>query len=77
MKWVQVRIPAVMMKEIQETIGKKPLWVNEHDFIRDAIREKLCNLASEALLHYVKTEKLLEETSNGESNSPVSSRSVH
>jgi len=50
-----------MVEEIRKIIKRKELWVNEHDFIRDAIREKLCNLASDAFLHYIKTEKPLEE----------------
>lgn len=62
MEWVQVRIPEEMIKEIREIIEHQKLWVNEHEFIRDAIREKLRTLASDAFLHYIKTEKSLKET---------------
>jgi Arc/MetJ-type ribon-helix-helix transcriptional regulator len=39
--WVPVRIPEDLYAEITALLKKKPLWLNEHDFIRDALREKL------------------------------------
>lgn len=61
MEWVHVRIPAEMMKEIKEIVKSKRLWVNEHEFIRDAIREKMRSISSGAVLNYIRTEKLPEE----------------
>jgi len=57
MEWVSIRIPAEMMKEIQEIIRSKKLWVNEHEFVRDAVREKMRSIVSDAILEYIRTEK--------------------
>jgi Arc/MetJ-type ribon-helix-helix transcriptional regulator len=40
-EWVPIRIPEELYKQIQEVINHNKVWVNEHEFIRDAIREKL------------------------------------
>ena len=48
MDWVQIRIPKELMDEIIEIIKKKPHWINEHEFIRDAVREKIDTISKEA-----------------------------
>jgi Arc/MetJ-type ribon-helix-helix transcriptional regulator len=54
-EWVQIRIPEALYKEVQDAINREKFWINEHDFIRDAIREKLAqNIASEAHVKPVK-----------------------
>lgn len=40
-EWEPVRIPKQLFIEISEIIKKTGFWINEHEFIRDAIREKL------------------------------------
>ena len=41
MQWKQVRIPKELLKDIRNTIKENPLWLNEPDFIRDALRDKI------------------------------------
>lgn len=40
-EWVQIRIPEELYKKVTTIITEKKFWINEHDFIRDAVREKL------------------------------------
>jgi len=61
MKWVQVRVPVEMVEEVREIVERKKLWVNEHEFIRDTIREKMSGVVSEAVINYIKTEKPLKD----------------
>ena len=39
-----VRISENLLSEVTETIQKRKLWVNEVDFIREAIREKIATV---------------------------------
>jgi len=41
--WTQIRIPTPLLKEIREAIDNYPSkgYTNEHEFIRDAVREKI------------------------------------
>jgi len=41
MEWTQIRVPTSMLEEIKIILQLNPMWVNEHEFIRDAIREKI------------------------------------
>lgn len=41
MEWTQVRVPTSMLEEIRGILKQNPMWVNEHEFIRDSIREKI------------------------------------
>ena len=40
-KFGHTRISRDLLKEVTETIQQHPLWINETDFIREAIREKI------------------------------------
>jgi metal-responsive CopG/Arc/MetJ family transcriptional regulator len=50
LEWEPVRIPKQLFIEVKAIIDKTGFWVNEHEFIRDAIREKLTKCQNEALL---------------------------
>lgn len=41
MDWKQVRIPRQLLNDIRNIIREHPLWLNEPDFVRDALREKI------------------------------------
>ena len=43
MKWTPVRIPTSLLKEITNIVEDHPEkgYTNEHEFIREALREKL------------------------------------
>lgn len=41
LEWKQVRIPKQLLKDVRSIIREHPLWLNEPDFIRDALREKI------------------------------------
>lgn len=43
MKWTQVRIPTELFTEMTQVIEDNPEkgYINEHEFIRDAIRDKI------------------------------------
>ena len=36
-----VRLTLDLLKEVTETISASKLWINETDFVRDAVREKI------------------------------------
>ncbi len=40
-QWTPIRLPEELYGEVTDTIKKNQRWVNEHDFIREAVREKL------------------------------------
>ncbi len=40
-EWTTVQIPKKLLKDVQDLIATYPRWINEREFIRDAIREKL------------------------------------
>ena len=40
-KWVGIRIPEGLAKEIDELIKRKPRWNSRSDFVKDAIRHLL------------------------------------
>jgi len=46
MEWTPVRIPTALFDEVKDIIQNKPEhgYTNEHEFIRDAIREKIVEL---------------------------------
>ena len=46
-EWEPVRIPRTLYTEISEIISRTGFWINEHEFIRDAIREKLTKYATQ------------------------------
>jgi len=41
MEWEPVRIPKPLYEKITEIVDKTGFWTNEHEFVRDALREKL------------------------------------
>lgn len=36
-----VRLSLDLLKEVSDTIMRSKLWINETDFVRDAVREKI------------------------------------
>jgi len=40
-EWEPIRIPRDLLDQIRKLLRKYPMWINEHEFIRDAIREKI------------------------------------
>ena len=43
MEWTPIRIPTALYNQVTNTIQENPEqgYTNEHEFIRDAVREKL------------------------------------
>jgi Arc/MetJ-type ribon-helix-helix transcriptional regulator len=46
--WEQARLPQELYNQVTATIEKKRVWINELEFIREAVREKLARVALEA-----------------------------
>lgn len=42
--WEPVRIPKELFDQIKIIVKETGLWINEHEFIRDALREKLVKI---------------------------------
>ena len=40
-EWEAIRIPKELYDQISKIVKDSGFWVNEHEFIRDAVREKL------------------------------------
>lgn len=40
-EWEPIRVPRDLLEQIRKLLRKYPMWINEHEFIRDAIREKI------------------------------------
>jgi len=40
-EWVPAKIPKELMEKIQNLLKDCPMWINEHEFVRDAIRDKI------------------------------------
>jgi len=58
MEWEPVRIPKTLYAEITKIVEKTGFWTNEHEFIRDALREKLseCIAKADVLVESAKAE---------------------
>jgi len=46
MEWTPVRIPTPLFEEVTDVIATQPHqgYTNEHEFIRDAVREKILDV---------------------------------
>jgi metal-responsive CopG/Arc/MetJ family transcriptional regulator len=40
-KYKTISLTSDLLKEVTDTVKTHPLWINEVEFIRDAIREKI------------------------------------
>lgn len=40
-EWEQVRLTRELYNEVTKILEDKKFWVNEQDFVRDAVREKI------------------------------------
>lgn len=47
-EWEQIRIPKELFDEATKVIREKGFWVNEQDFVREAVREKITKIQAEA-----------------------------
>jgi metal-responsive CopG/Arc/MetJ family transcriptional regulator len=44
MNWIHVNIPKDLLEEIKKLVETNKFWVNEHEFIQDALREKIMEI---------------------------------
>jgi len=44
-KYGAIRLSEDLLSEVTKTVKERPLWINEIDFIREAIREKISKVS--------------------------------